>query len=61
VAVVQMEGCRAARRLAYRSAEGQAALRQAGAEQLARNASRDHPSHSDVQQWSARLLRKMAE
>jgi hypothetical protein len=40
---------------------GSAALRQAGAEQLARNAARDHPSHSGVQERSEELLRKMAE
>ena len=49
-------GCQAACRLAG-CAEGKATVRQRGAEQLARDAALNHPSHSGVQKWSRMLVR----
>eukprot|EP01047_Picozoa_sp_COSAG01_P062231 COSAG01_NODE_7886_length_3007_cov_1.991747_1_plen_72_part_00 len=57
VAAVQEEGCAAAWSLAANSAEGEAALRRAGADKLAQAAARNHPGHAGVQEMSAGLLK----
>eukprot|EP01047_Picozoa_sp_COSAG01_P075810 COSAG01_NODE_13109_length_1634_cov_1.161564_3_plen_87_part_00 len=56
VAGVQEHGCKLACKLAS-CAEGKAPLRRRGAEQLARDAALNHPSHSGVQKWSRMLVR----
>jgi hypothetical protein len=55
-AAVQEKGCKLVCKLAS-CAEGKAPLRRRGAEQLARDAALNHPSHSGVQKWSRMLVR----
>jgi hypothetical protein len=59
VAAVQGEGCEAAGNLAF-TAEGKAALKRAGAEQLARDAAREHPTDANVQSQSGRVLTRLS-
>jgi hypothetical protein len=59
VAVVQERGCAAVAGLAC-IAECKAALKRAGAEQLARDAARNHPTNTNVQRESGRVLTNLS-